>query len=236
MTHQSYPMTVAGIPLEVTRKSVKYLRIKIRPPEGRVQVSAPLSMNDAAIRDALLLKVNWIQKHRLRMASQSKVPQLDEYLSGEGIPFKGRKLCLKVIEQRGTPEAVLQPSGELHLRVKIGSDAASRKKVLETWYRKELKAFIPPVMDKWQWILGVEAKEWRIKRMKTRWGSCNVREKRVWINLELVKYPPHLLEFIVAHELTHLLEPSHNSRFKSLMDLHFPDWRQCRKELKQVIL
>lgn len=228
-------MTVAGIALQVTRKRVKYLRIRVCPPDGRVKVSVPTAMSDNELRLAILSKLEWIQKHRHRMAT---VPRIDplQYANGDIIWFQGRKHELKVEERSGRPCAVLVEPGRIDLFVKPGSNIEIRLNLLEAWYRKKLREAIPPLVDKWQRAMGVEISEWRIKRMKTRWGTCNVRARRIWINLELIKQPVHLLEFIIVHELTHLLEPSHNDRFKKLMDKNMPDWRQRQKELKQTVL
>ena len=235
MSNQTYSMTVAGIALQVTRKPVKYLRIRVCPPDGRVKVSVPIPMGDDVVRRAILSKLDWIQKHQNRMATRPRRDPI-QYVSGDVIRFQGRKYELKVEERRGRPCAVLVEPGRIDLFVRPGSDAEIRRKVVEDWYRKELKAAIPSLMNKWQRIMGVRISEWRIKRMKTRWGTCNVRARRIWINLELIKHPVHLLEFIIVHELTHLLESSHNGRFKALMDVNMPDWRQRQKELKRAVL
>lgn len=235
MANQIYSMTVADITLHLVRKSVKYLRIKVRPPEGRVHLSVPLGMSDDAVRHAVLSKMDWIRKQRIRFATQPKRAVL-EYVSGEKIPFQGRDYELNVVEQNGRPHVELREDGRIGLYVKPGSDAGTRSNVLNVWYRRELKTAVPPLMNKWQRIMGVEVSEWRIKQMKTRWGTCNTRVKRIWLNLELIKQPEHLLEFIIVHELTHLLEPSHNGRFKSMMDGYMPDWRERQKELKQSAL
>jgi len=235
MAYSIYPMAVADITLQVVRKPVKYLRIKIRPPEGRVQLSVPLEMDDEAVRCAVLSRMDWIRKQRLRFATVPKSKHL-EYVSGEKVRFQGREYELNVVEQNGRPCAKLREPGRIDLCVKPGSNPDTRLNVLNDWYRQELKSAIPPLMNKWQRIMGVRLNEWRIKRMKTRWGTCNIRVKRIWINLELVKFPVQFLEFIIVHELTHLLEPSHNARFKTLMDSYLPDWRQRQKELKQSAL
>ncbi|PJB79596.1 MAG: metal-dependent hydrolase [Acidobacteria bacterium CG_4_9_14_3_um_filter_49_7] len=235
LTYQTYQITVADIVLQATRKPIKHLRIRVCPPDGRVKVSVPTGMGENFVRRAILSKLEWIRKHRFQMSGRPPRKPI-QYVSGDTIRFHGRDCELNVVEQRGRPYVVLRGKERICLFVRPGSDADIRRKVMEDWYRKELKAAIPPLMNKWQRIMGVRISEWRIKRMKTRWGTCNVRARRIWINLELIKQSAHLLEFIIVHELTHLLEPSHNGRFKALMDVNMPDWRQRQKELKRAVL
>ncbi len=234
MVTQTYTMAVAEITVLVTRKPVKYLRIKIKPPEGRVLVSVPLGMEDDAVYKAVLSRMDWIRKHWQIMAGQRTEARI-QYENGDQIPFLGRNYTLTVVEEKGRSGVLLREPGRVFLFVKPGSSVDARRKVLDRWYRQELKTAILPLLKKWQRIMGVQAREWRIKRMKTRWGTCNIRAKRIWINLELIKQAVHLLEFIIVHELTHLLEPSHNSRFKILMDAYMPDWRKRQKQLKHVV-
>ncbi len=231
MAHLKYLMTVAGILLYVERKPVKYLHIKVRPPEGRVQLSVPLHMSDIEVQKAVLSKMNWIQKQRLRFTAQTKKPPL-EYKNGEKIPFKGREYELNLIEQQGPSYVELTKTEQIRLYIKPENSREARRKAIGDWYRLELKKTVTPLMGKWQQLMGIQAKEWRIKQMKTRWGSCNIRAKRIWINLELIKLPLNSVELIIVHELTHLLEPSHNKRFKALMSRFLPDWRQRQKELE----
>ncbi|NOZ13118.1 MAG: M48 family metallopeptidase [Acidobacteria bacterium] len=231
MTQSGYFLTVAGIPVLLERKPVKHLRIKVRPPEGRIQLSVPLQMSDDAVRKAVLSKINWIRKQRLHFSAQLRTLPL-EYKDGEKIPFKGREYELTLIEQQGRSCVEVTEPRLIRLCVRPGSSRDARRKVMDDWYRRELKKTAAPLMGKWQQIMGVQAGEWRIKRMKTRWGSCNTRARRIWINLELIKLPVYLLEVIVVHELTHLLEPSHNKRFKTLMSRFLPDWQKRQKALK----
>ena len=143
---------------------------------------------------------------------------------------------MNVIYQPGPPKVVIRNKSYLDLYVRPGSDLAQRQRVMTAWYRRQLKRQIPLLLAKWQPIIGVEANEWGVKQMKTKWGTCNIRARRIWLNLELAKKPTHCLEYIIVHELVHLLERLHNVRFRAFMDRFMPQWRSYRDELNQLLL
>jgi predicted metal-dependent hydrolase len=143
---------------------------------------------------------------------------------------------LNVLQHAGPNRVSINGNSELRMQVRPGADRDKRESVLTEWYRRQLKALIPDLIAEWQPVLGVEVADWGVKKMKTKWGSCNTRDRRVWLNLELAKKPPRCLEYVLVHELAHLLESHHNGRFKALMDQFMPRWRLHRDELNQAPL
>lgn len=249
-----HQITVDGVAVEVTRKRVKHLRLTVYPSDGRVRVSAPLRADDETVRQAIIARLAWIRRHLARSCGRSSgrvtaAPR--EFVSGETHDFQGVGHLLNVIEHDGparvirrhgdeADHAYLQPSllaetrpPVIDLYVRRGSNANRREAVLAAWYRAELKAQIPPLLAKWQPVIGVEAAAWGVKAMRTRWGSCNAAARRIWLNLELAKKAPHLLEYVLVHELVHLLERGHGAAFKAHMDRFLPGWQQMRAELNR---
>lgn len=227
-------ITVNGLPVQIVRKDIKNLHLGVYPPHGRVRVAAPLRLSDDAVRLAVIGKLGWIKRQRARFEDQPRESRR-EMVSGESHYFLGRRYRLRVAEHDGFPKVVVR-NRFIELQVRPGSTDGKRKEVLERWYRHQLKQLIPPLIEKWQTTLGVALAEWGVKRMKTRWGTCNAEARRIWLNLELVKKPPQCLEYILVHELAHLLERHHNEHFIAVMDEHLPQWRQCRKELNAAPL
>lgn len=235
MTTDIHHLTVSGILVEVVRKDIKNLHLGVYPPDGRVRVAAPLVVSDEAVRLAVIDKLGWVRRQKTRFAEQSRQSQR-EMVSGESHYFLGQRYRLRVHEQDAPARIAVRGIASLDLFVRPGADAEQRETVLLRWYREQLKALILPLMEKWQPILGVQVADWRIKKMKTKWGSCNPVSQRVWFNLELAKKPVQCLEYIVVHELLHLLERHHNDRFATLMEMHLPQWRQYREMLSQTPL
>ncbi len=221
--------------MEVVRKKIKNVNLRIYPPDGRVRVSVPLRLGDEAVRKAVLARLGWIRKHQTRLERQDR-PSVREMITGESHEFQGRRYRLQVVEHDGPPAVSLRDHNTLELRVRSGSGREKREAVLHGWYRQQLREQIPPLIAKWEPVIGVTVADWGIKKMKTRWGSCNVRARRIWVNLELAKKPPECLEYIVVHEMVHLLERRHNGRFKALMDRWMPQWRMHREELNRTPL
>ncbi len=224
-------ITVSGIVVEVVRKDIKNLHVGVYPPDGRVRVAAPLLVDDEAVRLAVITRLDWVKRQRARFQAQER-QSAREYVDRESHYFQGRRYLLKVIEVDGPSKVVLRNS-TMELHVPTGADTERRERVLSQWYRRELRASAAPLVEKWSDRLGVDVAEVRIKRMRTKWGSCNPQAKRVWLNLELAKKPPHCLEYVVVHEMMHLLEKSHNATFQALMDEHMPQWRLYREELNR---
>ncbi len=235
MTIEIRHFTVSGVKVEVLRKDIKNLHLGVYPPHGRVRVAVPLVVSDEAVRLAVIDKLGWIKRQKARFAEQPRQSQR-EMVNGESHYFLGRRYRLRVHEQDAPARVALRGVANLDLFVRPGTSAEQREAVLLRWHREQLKALIPPLLDKWQPILGVQVAAWGIKKMKTRWGSCNPASRRVWLNLELAKKPVQCLEYIVVHELVHLLERHHNERFAGLVEAHVPQWRQYRAMLNKAPL
>ena len=233
MITETHHFSVSGIAVEVVRKDIKNLHLGVYPPQGRVRVAAPLVVSDEAVRLAVIDKLSWIRRQQAKFAAQPRQTQR-EMVNGESHYFLGKRYRLRVHEHNAPPSVAVRGLSCLDLFVRAGSEAGQREAVLLRWYREQLKVLIPPLLDKWQSTLGVELADWGIKKMKTKWGSCNPASRRVWFNLELAKKPVPCLEYIVVHERVHLLEPTHNERFAALLDLHLPRWQHLRKQLNRL--
>ncbi|MDO6594580.1 M48 family metallopeptidase [Neptuniibacter sp. 1_MG-2023] len=225
---------IGSITMQLSRKAIKNLHISVLPPDGRVRVSAPESMTETAIRMAVISRIPWIKKQQSDFAKQPR--QSDrEMVSGECHYLWGRRYRLNVVERAGKHEIKLG-RGRLHLYVNPATTLENKALVLSSYYRDELKARIAELLPIWEDKIGVIAADWGVKKMKTKWGSCNIQAKRIWLNLELAKKPPECLEYILVHELVHLLERNHNERFKGYMDKLLPDWRERRDLLNRMPL
>jgi len=190
-----------------------------------------LWLGDEAVRQVVLSRLGWIRRKQMRIEMQRRQSQR-EMITGENHYVQGQRCRLKVIEQGGPAIVGLPDSTTIELRVRPGSDRDQRTAVLNRWYRQRLREQIPQLITKWEPAIGVTVAEWRIKKMKTRWGSCNVDARRIWLNLELAKKPLSCLEYVLVHEMVHLLERYHNDCFRGYMDRILPQWRLHRQELK----
>lgn len=223
-------ISVSGIPIEVVRKDIKNLHLGVYPPLGRVRVAAPLVVDDEAVRLAVLDKLGWIKRQRAQFANQPRQSER-EMVNGESHYFLGRRYRLRVHEQDGPVHVALRGVASMDLFVRPGASLEKREGVLLEWHRASLRSVVADLLERWQSKLGVQVAGWGIKKMKTKWGSCNIRARRIWVNLELAKKPVQCLEYIVVHELVHLLERNHTDRFIALMDTYLPDWRTRREVL-----
>ena len=230
-----YKMRVGGLLVDVVRKNIKHMHLAVYPPEGRVRVAVPLRIGDEAVRLAVTTRLPWIHKHQRRFAGQDR-QTAREFISRESHYFKGRRYLLNVIEYDGHPKVVVTGKPSIDLYIRKGTARAKRESILREWCRQELKAQIPPLIKKWETVLDVRVAEWGVKKMKTRWGSCNVHAQRIWINLELAKKPVQCLDYIIVHEMTHLLERRHNANFIALMDRFLPSWKSLRQTLNSYPL
>ncbi len=223
-------LTVAGITIDVTRKDIKNINLRVYPADGKVAISCPYRTKPAKVIDFATEKISWIKKH-LDRGKHYKRSEINKFITGEKHPVWGVEKELRVIHFQNGRQVFLIGNNTLNLCVKTGTQIHHRKKLLQEWYRAELKREIPLLISKWEPVMGVTVNEFGVKRMRTRWGTCNIRDKRIWLNLELAKKDPVCLEFIVVHEMVHLLERLHSKRFYYLMDHFLPDWMEREKLL-----
>lgn len=235
MNTERHSLMVAGLTVAVERKAIKNLHLGVYPPAGRVRVAAPLAVSDEAVRLAVISKLGWIKRQQVRFAAQPRLSPR-ELVTGESHYVFGRRYRMRVLSYAGRANVRLRTSSRLELHIRSEATSVQKNRVLQAWYRAQLKARIPALLEKWQPILGVQAADWGIRKMKTRWGTCNVEARRIWLNLELAQKSPQCLEYILVHELAHLIERKHNDRFVALMNQHLPQWRLRREKLNTMPL
>ncbi len=235
MSTRKRRIEIRGIQVEIVRKDIKNLHLGVYPPNGRVRVAVPLRLDDDAVRLAIISRLGWIHRKQAGFDQQDRQSQRD-LVGGESHYYQGRRYRLDVIEDDSSPSVRVSTNTKMELRIRQGSDRDTREVVLQHWYRRRLRDQLPPLLAKWEPKVGVTLSQVRVKRMKTRWGSCNADARRVWLNLELAKKPTSCLEYILVHEMVHMLERHHNERFRDLMDRLLPSWRLCREELNRAPL
>ena len=235
MSIEKHQITVHGLVVDIVRKDIKNLHLGVYPPAGRIRVAVPLRVNDEAVRLFTISRIGWIQRQQAKFEGQER-QSAREFVSGESHYYQGTRYLLNVEYRKGTPAIVLRNNKILDMFVRADSDTTERERILTTWYRRRLKEEIAPLIAKWEAIIGVKVAEWGVKQMKTRWGTCNIEAQRIWLNLELVKKPLHCLEYVVVHELIHLLERYHNERFITYMNRYMPLWTHYREELNRAPL
>ena len=223
---------LGNICIDVVKKDIKNIHLSVLPPLGKVRVSAPSKMNLDTIRVFTISKLRWIRKQQQQFAEQKR-EKPRRYISGESHYLKGKRYLLKVIEQKGKQEVELSHN-RIELYVRHNSTFESRAKVMEKWYRSILTEYINVFVEKWEKKIGVNCSETKIRKMRTLWGSCNNIKKTITLNLDLSKKPLECLEYIIVHELIHLIERSHNHKFVALMDKHMSDWKSRRDLLNRL--
>ncbi|MGG7055268.1 M48 family metallopeptidase [Nitrosomonas sp. ANs5] len=227
-------LNVNGMVVAVVRKPIKHMYLYLDPPDGRVRAVVPSIVSDEAIRLMVIGKLAWVERRQAAFTARPAVPA-QAMIDGEHHHFLGQCYALRVHEQTLRHGVVLRKPDQLELYVWPGAGSEQRKLVLSHWYRAQLQALIPSLLAKWQAVVGVRVVEWRIKRMRTRWGSCNPAARRIWLSLELAKKSIACIEYVLVHELVHLHERRHNQRFKTLMSHYLPDWRQRHTLLNQSV-
>ncbi len=225
---------VNGIEVSVTKKAIKNMHLYVKPPDGHVEVSAPANLSNESIEIFIRTKIGWIKRQQEKFEQQPR-QTAREYVSGEALYVWGRQYYLLVnYSNRGNS---LELDGDKAiLTVREESTAEQRGRFVNEWYREILKAEIERVLPKWEEITGLHPNGWQTKNMTTRWGTCNVKTHKIWLNLQLAKKTPECLDYVILHELTHLMEKNHNNNFVAHMDRFMPNWREIRKKLNSQIL
>jgi len=226
-------LEIGNICIEVVKKDIKNLHLAVYPPDGRVRLAAPNGVSDETLRLFTLSKLSWIKTQRRKFSGQVREPKR-QYIQRESHYFLGKRYLLRVIESNQSARVEVKAKSYIVIHTKPGSSKAQRQRLLNEWYRTELKKLIPELLSQWERKIGVEVSGWIIKQMKTKWGSCNIQKKHILFNLELAKKPIRCLEYIIVHELVHLIERLHNERFLSYMDKYLPQWKSCRQELNKL--
>lgn len=222
------------ISIEVTRKDIKNVHLSVRPPDGHVTLAAPLATRLEVARAYAISKLGWIRDQQQKLASQAReTPR--QFITRESHYLWGRRYLLNV-EQREAKPCVFVDHKRMTLTVRPGSSDTKRAEVMHQWHKELLHEAVPPLIRKWEPKLGVQVHGYFLQRMKTKWGGCNHRAGHIRLNTELVKKPKHLLEYVIVHEMAHLLEPTHSERFLAILDKHYPTWREARAELNELPL
>ena len=234
ITNSISKINISDIDIDVVKKDIKNIHIGVYPPDGRVRVASPLHTSDDTIRLAVISRLAWIKKQKENFENQPRQSKR-EMLNSESHYFLGNRYLLEVIYRHGKHEIVKQHS-TLELYVNKNTTYQNKLLVLNEWYRSELKKELEKLVAKWEKKIGIELNHWDIKKMKTKWGSCNIEAKNIWFNLELAKVPMECIEYIVVHEMVHLLERHHNDRFKELLGKYLSDWERRKKLLSSCML
>ena len=231
MNTKRQQINLGEISIDVFYKDIKNIHLSVHPPLGRVRMSSPHRIKLDTLRVFAISKLSWIKKQQQRMKNQEREAQR-EFITRESHYYLGKRYLLNVIEHNYPPKVEIKHD-TIELYIKSNTPREKRQTIINEWYRERLKELIPPYIAKWEKVMKVEVSDWAIKRMKTRWGTCNTKAKRIWINLELAKKPIHCLEYIIVHEMVHLLERKHNEKFKAYMNNFIPQWKQHRQELNK---
>ena len=221
-----------NIKIDYVRKEIKNIHLAVYPPTGRVRISAPLKVNEDTIRLFAVSKLGWIRRNQRKFEKQERQTKR-EFKNRESHYYNGKRYLLNIIEHDFPPKVTLQSKTYINMFVRKNATIEKRNEIMNEWYREQLKKKIPVLIAKWEKKIGVKVKNWGVKLMKTKWGSCNNKVGRIWLNLELAKKPVHCLEYIVVHEMVHLLERHHNERFLYYLDRFFPNWKKIKNELNR---
>ncbi|HCI14232.1 MAG: metal-dependent hydrolase [Gallionellales bacterium GWA2_60_142] len=223
---------LGGIAVEVVQKDIKNIHLSVYPPTGRVRIAAPLRMDIDTIRVFAITKLGWIKSQQQKLREQEReTPR--EYLDRESHYVWGKRYLLKIEEQDGAPEVALRHN-KLILRIRPATSREKKQEILDAWYREQLKAALPSLLDKWEALMSVKVGRCFVQKMRTKWGSCSHDTRNIRLNTDLARKPPECLEYIVVHELAHLLEPTHNQHFIVLMDRFMPKWRFYKDQLNKL--
>lgn len=225
---------IGDITVQVTRKAIKHVHLSVHPPSGRVTLTAPIATRLDVARAYAISRLGWIRQQQERLKNQAReTPR--RFIERESHYLWGRRHLMTVVDRDAKPSVSLDHK-RIALTVRPGSSAAKRAEVIHQWHKSLLHAVVPAMIRKWEAKLKVKVADYFLQRMKTRWGSCNARAGHIRLNTELVKKPKDLLEYVIVHEMVHLLEPTHSDRFIGLLQKHYPTWREARAELNELPL
>jgi len=223
---------LGDIAVDVVQKDIKNIHLSVYPPTGKVRISAPLRMDIDTIRVFAITMLGWIKSQQKKLLEQEReTPR--EYLDRESHYLWGKRYLLHVVEKDAAPEVELKHN-KILFRIRPATSDERKQEILDAWYREKLKEVVSVLIMKWEPLMGVKVEKFFVQKMKTKWGSCSPGSKSIRLNTDLAKKPPECLEYIVVHEMTHLLEPTHNSRFVTLMDQFMPKWRFYKDELNKL--
>lgn len=233
MSIKQKQIQVLDLTIDVVKKDIKNMHLAVYPPTGRIRIATPKDLNDEAIRLFAISKIRWIKKHQKNFYEQLReTPR--EYIDGESHYFDGKRYLLRVIERYGKPELEIKNKTYIDLHVSPKATIAAKEKVFNEWYRDHLKEIVPDIVKTWEEKTGLNCEHWDIKKMRTKWGSCNIEKRKILLNLELAKKPRHCLEYVIVHELMHFFERNHNDNFRTLLDNFMPNWKTYKRELDDL--
>jgi predicted metal-dependent hydrolase len=235
MTIEKTRSIICDLEIETVKKDIKNIHVGVYPPDGRVRVAAPLKTTDEAIKLLVISKMPWIKKQQLKFNRQERQTKR-QYVSGESHYFLGNRYRLNVIQTDVKPRIEIKRKTRIDMYVKPQASVEEKERLMDRFYRSELKKQVPALVRKWEEITGLHVKEVKIKKMKTKWGTCNPNCQRVWLNLELAKKPHRCLEYVLVHEMTHLKEKHHDEQFELLLKSYMPQWEQSKQELNNGAL
>jgi predicted metal-dependent hydrolase len=225
---------VGDIAISITLKDVQNVHLSVHPPDGHVTLVAPASTRIDVARAYAISKLGWIRDQQRQFLNQAR-ENPRQFIGRESHYLWGRRYLLSVVYKDAKPN-VTYDHKRIIISVRPGSDATKRAKIFHEWHKSLLHDVVPPLIQKWQAKMGVEISEYFLQRMKTKWGSCNHQSQNIRLNTELVKKPKDLLEYVIVHELAHLIEPTHNDLFVAILNNHYPTWREARAELNELSL
>lgn len=233
MSIKEEQIQVLDLTIDVVKKDIKNMHLAVYPPTGRIRIASPKDLNDEAIRLFAISKIRWIKKHKKNFYEQLReTPK--EYITGESHYFDGKRYLLRVIERYGKYELKIKNKSYLELYVSPKATIEAKEKVFNEWYRNHLKEIVPDIIKNWEEKTSLNCEHWDVKKMRTRWGSCNIEKRKILLNLELAKKPRHCLEYVIVHELMHFFERNHNDNFKGLLDKYMPNWKTNKRELDNL--
>ena len=230
MAQVFHSFDLGSVPVEVEYKNIKTLRLTVYPPDGRVKIAAPLGTNHESIKKFAVSKIDWIEKYRQKFMNHSKLT--GPLKNHSTVYFWGTALKLEILERKGNPKIMID-GGLMKLYVRPDSSKAKRQEILDRWYRRLLQEAASPIIETWEKRIGVEVKKLYVRKMKTHWGSCNCEKQTLRLNSELAKRGPEYLEYVIVHEMLHIIEKGHNKKFYRLLNQYLPDWKIIRKKMNK---